>query len=115
MNKDFNEKELDKVLKKLEIEKSIEEKLEDGDYLTEDEIKYLCWEYPCIYEEEGDSGRWSTFMITVVDVNGKFYAINWQRGLTEYQENIYDNQPYECEIIKKEVTVTKTVINKIEK
>lgn len=99
----------------LKIEKSIEEKLEDGDYLSEDEIEQLCWDYPCVYQEEGDSGRWTTFITTVVEVNGKNYAINWQRGLTEYQENIFDNQPYECEITKEEVTITKTIINEVKK
>lgn len=54
-------------------------------------------------------------MVTVVEVNGKLYAINWQRALTEYQENIFDNQPYECEITKKEITITKTIINKVKK
>lgn len=96
MNKDFNEKELDKVLKKLEIEKSIEEKLEDGKCLTEDEIKYLCREYPCVYEEKGNSDRYTIFMMTIVDVDRQLYAIHWRKGLTECQENIYDNQPYKC-------------------
>lgn len=99
----------------LKIEKSIEEKLKDGDYLTEDEIEQLCWDYPCVYQEEGDSGRWTTFMTTVVEVNGKNYAINWQRGLTECQENIYDNQPYECEVVEEEVTVIKTTIYEVKR
>lgn len=94
----------------LKIEKSIEEKLEDGDYLTEDEIEHLCWDYPCAYQEEGDSGRWTTFMVTVVEVNGKLYAINWQRGLTEYQENSYDEQPYECELKQEEIKKIVTTI-----
>lgn len=99
----------------LSIDKSIEEKLQDGDHLTESEIESLCWDYPEVYEEEHDSGRWTTFMTTVVDVNGKNYAINWQRGLTEYQENIYDEQPYECELVEEEVTITKTTIYEIKK
>lgn len=96
MNNDFTEKELDKTLKRLEIEKSIEEKLEDGKCLAENEIAYLCREYPCIYEEEGNSGRYTIFMMTIVDVDGQLYAIHWQKGLTECQENIYDNQPFKC-------------------
>lgn len=107
--------EQDNNVYELKIEKSIEEKLKDGDYLTEDEIEQLCWDYPCVYQEEGDSGRWTTFITTVIEVNGKNYAINWQRGLTECQENIFDNQPYECEITEEEVTITKTVINEVKK
>ena len=99
----------------LSIDKSIEEKLQDGDYLTEREIEDLRWDYPEVYEEEHDSGRWTAFMTTVVDVNGKNYAINWQRGLTEYQENIYDEQPYECELVEEEVTITKTTIQEVKK
>lgn len=108
-------KEKDNNIYELEIEKSIEEKLEDGDYLTEDEIEQLCWDYPCAYQEEDDSGRWTTFMVTVVEVNGKLYAINWQKGLTEYQENSYDEQPYECELVEEEVTITKTTIQEVKK
>lgn len=104
--------EKDNNIYELKIEKSIEEKLEDGDYLSEDEIEYLCWEYPCAYQEEGDSGRWTTFMVTVVEVNGKLYAINWQRGLTEYQENTFDEQPYECELERKEVKKIVTTIRR---
>lgn len=99
----------------LNIDKSIEEKLQDGDRLTESEIENLRWDYPEVYEEEHDSGRWTAFMTTVVDVNGKKYAIDWQRGLTEYQENIYDEQPYECELVEEEVTITKTMIYRVEK
>ena len=99
----------------LSIDKSIEEKLQDGDNLTESEIESLRWDYPEVYEEEHGSGRWTTFMTTVVEVNGKNYAINWQSGLTEYQENIYDEQPYEYELVEEEVTITKTVINRVKK
>lgn len=94
----------------LEIKKSIEEKLKDKDDLSEREIANLVYEYPAVYEEEGDESRWSRFIQTVVEVGDKNYLINWQRGLTEYQENTFLEQPKECILKEEEVIVTRTVI-----
>lgn len=62
-------------------------------------------------EEEGDSGRWSIHMTTVLQDVGtnKFWAYNWQAGLTEYQENDYPWYGVEevelFEVVSVEVTV----------
>lgn len=43
-----------------------------------------------IDEEELDEGRWHMIMLTIVEFNGKLFGIEWDRGLTEYQENEFD-------------------------
>ena len=54
--------------------------------------------------------RWTEDMTTIFKVLGRFFAIDWQRGLTEFQENFYNEQPYE--VIKKEKVVTVTELVK---
>lgn len=53
---------------------------------------------------ENDSGRWTTCMTTVFEIGGRYFAIDWDRGLTERQENEYWNQPYEVTKLRYEKT-----------
>lgn len=57
---------------------------------------------------ENDSGRWMTYMTTVFEVGGRYFAIDWDRGLTERQENEYDSQPVEVKKHEYEKTFTVT-------
>lgn len=62
------------------------------------------WEH--VADEEHDSGRWSTFMSTIVrGPSGQLYGFQWDRGLTEYQE-------HSCEWpdVRKVTAVTKTIV-----
>ncbi len=80
----------------LEKELAISGKLERGEELTESEITYFlaCMGEP-VSEEEGERHRWTEEVHTVTRLNGKLYAVDWERGLTENNENEYPNQPYE--------------------
>lgn len=44
---------------------------------------------------ENDTGRWTTYMTTVFKIGDRYFAIDWDRGLTECQENEYCSQPVE--------------------
>lgn len=87
----------------------IYKKLQNQEKLSEEEIGSLVWDSERVYEEEGDDHRWQREMFTVVKVENKFYGICWMRGLTEYQENDYYEQPFEVasenktEVVKKEI------------
>lgn len=60
--------------------------------LNEKEQEDLLWESEQIDEDEHGSGRWTAYVSTVVRAkDGKFYRINWERGLTENQENIFED------------------------
>jgi hypothetical protein len=81
-------------------------KIEDKENLTEQELLELVdYEFD---REEGDSGRWTQNISSYIknDINGKLYCINWECGLTEYQENEFYQQPYE--VVKKERVITET-------
>lgn len=45
-------------------------------------------------------------MTTIVQVADRYFKINWERGLTEYQENSYYNQPKEVVPHEYEKTIT---------
>lgn len=40
-----------------------------------------------VEEIEGDTGRWMRMMTSIVEHEGRFFAVEWQSGLTEIQEN----------------------------
>lgn len=35
------------------------------------------------------SGRWTEYVETIVKTGEKYYSVNWERGLTESQEDLY--------------------------
>jgi hypothetical protein len=56
----------------------------------------------------GDDFRWQKQVFTVVQLYNRTFMIEWMQGLTEYQDNSYDYQPYEVEKISYEKTITVT-------
>ena len=60
---------------------------------------------------ENDSGRWTTYMTTVFKIGDRYFAIDWDRGLTECQENEYCSQPVEVtkRVYKRTIMVTEWV------
>jgi len=98
----------------LSMEEIITRKLKQQEELTDSELEEMQWRFEEVFEEEGKDGRWSKTMKTVFKVGDDLYALEWERGLTEMQENQYFKQPYKVKLVKKEVTVTTTEIVKLE-
>lgn len=46
-----------------------------------------------IYTEEGDDDRWYRYMSTISKLDDTYVVTNWEKGLTEYQDNEYDENP----------------------
>lgn len=64
-------------------------------YFTAEEAQDLVYEHE-IDREEYEDRRWSRTVYSVVKADdGKLYGIVWELGLTEYQENIFDDGDYE--------------------
>lgn len=59
----------------------------------------------------GDCGRWTQDMETIIQVGNDLWAIPWDQGLTECQENEFWEQPYRVE--RKERVVTQVYYEKI--
>ena len=103
-----------KYVNKYSPEEAIINKLNNGTNLSESELRDLYEYFGVVYEERGDDGRWSRHMLTVYRIGDKNYALDWNEGLTENQENDYSNQLYEVSVEEVEVTVTKTIVKPIE-
>lgn len=85
-------------------------KLKAGLTLEENEISSLIDCYDTVYTEEGENRRWTRSVLTVVNIDGTNYAIDWEEGLTESQENMFYNQPYKVKVEEVPVTIVKTVV-----
>lgn len=86
------------------FEREMLEKIVNKERLTERELSTLVYEGEEVDEIEGEDTRWTRCMTTVINLCGKNVAIDWQKGLTECQENEFYDQPYFVE--KKERVVT---------
>ena len=67
---------------------------------TEDEIMGMTYGDLGNYVDEinGERNRWTQCVVTIFEVNGRFFAVSWLRGLTEMQENdFYDAKVYEVD------------------
>lgn len=85
------------------------EKLKSGERLSERELATLVCDGFAVDEIEGDSGRWTQYVQTIIDIDGALWAIDWHRGLTEYQENEFYNQPYRVVKQERQVIITEYV------
>lgn len=81
------------------------QKIDKHEDLTEKELRRL-QEYS-VEDIEGDEGRWTRSIDSIVELFGRTFMLHWQRGLTEYQENEFMEQPYE--VAKRETTKTVVV------
>lgn len=79
-------------------------KIDAGENLTERELEKFRWYGNDV--EYGENRRWSRTVTTEVEYDGRFFIINWEEGLTEFQENWFYDQPYEVE----KITETQTVV-----
>ena len=90
---------------------SILTKLYTGEELNSKEIQQFLFgdyigDYKEIDEESYGSGRWTESMSTIIRVGDDLWCVDWEHGLTEYQENEFYKQPYRVEAVKKMIEVT---------
>ena len=79
-------------------------KLDNNVDLTDEELSRLVGEYE--YSEElGSKHRWTQTVHTVVKLDNRFFMVDWEQGLTEYQPNSFMTQPYEVEEYEKIIVV----------
>ena len=73
------------------------ERFDKGEKFSERELDSLRWEFNEVETIYGDNRRWSRSAQTIFEVQGRLFALDWEEGLTENQENEFFNQPYEVE------------------
>lgn len=93
---------------------TIIEKMYAGEKLSEKELSALVFadvEDDCeiVTESEGEESRWTRTVDTIIKVGEDYWDIPWERGLTEYQKNAFEEQPFRVKPIKEVITVTRWV------
>lgn len=83
------------------------EKIDTNQPLVEEELKRLVWEYE-VERSYGDDNRWTRGVASIIKLCGRTFMLYWQKGLTEMQDDFYNDQPYEVEKITYEKTITVT-------
>ena len=90
---------------------TLTEKILNRQELTSEEIKNLVYgdyEEPIEYIEEleGDDRRWSRTNTVIFKIDDRYFAIKYEHGLTECQENQYYSQiAEEVKVVEKQITV----------
>lgn len=83
----------------------IKEKILNGEELTSYEAREAFYAYPYMDEDRGESGRWSCGVERIIVVEGRYFSVWGDIGLTEYQEDEFEPQvlpevePYEETIV----------------
>lgn len=63
---------------------------------TESEIREMVCGWEEVYEVSRGGGRWTEHMFTVVKDpdTGVLWGVNWEKGKTEMQEHMFEEQPF---------------------
>ena len=82
-------------------------KFDSGEALTPAELEDMTCYLTVVDEWEGEEKRWTRDMSTIVESpDGRYFRIDWERGLTEVQEPfVYEKQPIEVHRQLEERTV----------
>ena len=71
--------------------------IDAGKELDENTLCDLAYYYG-IDDEYGENRRWSRWRKTILNLNGRYFALVWDEGLTEMQSDEFYEQPYEVEL-----------------
>lgn len=95
-------------------EKEFLQRYDNKEEFTESELADLRDDLEEVGTSYGDNRRWLRTAITIFKIEGRYFALEWEEGLTEMQENQYYNQPYEVYPTEKVQTITVIAWNKKE-
>lgn len=87
------------------FEELMVQKIDHGKKLTEKELSNLVHEFG-IETDHGENRRWTRSNYTICKLCGRYFEVDWEEGLTEYQDNEYRYQPVEVELHEYEKVIT---------
>jgi hypothetical protein len=105
----------EKEYKRNHYDEYILNKIDSGENLDESELRNLRWEFDEVEIQYGENRRWSRSVRSILEIGGRYFALDWDEGLTEMQENEFYNQPIEVEKKEYPKTITVTEWNEIKK
>lgn len=71
------------------------QRFDSGDKFNEKEMWSMMDYFREIEVIYGDCEEWTQNMTTIFLIGDRYFALEWERGLTKYQEDWVDKQPYE--------------------
>lgn len=81
------------------------DKIDKKVLLSEEEIERIIFDYS-IDSEDIDESRWSMYTHSIVKLNNRTFRVEWERGLTECQDNYFNSQlPVEVEEVERVIKV----------
>lgn len=87
-------------------DKEFLEKYDKGEKFTEEETKELIMEFYEVDRIEGENRRWSRWVDVIIEVEGRYFMIGYDEGLTEMQPNdYYDSHVEEVKQVEKTIVV----------
>ncbi len=96
-----------------EYEKAMLELLDAGKFTRGDRVNFA-FELDACEVKEGHDHRWQREMTTVAKLGDRFFKMNWMAGLTESQDNDFDEDPVEVEKVITEKIVKVITWNTID-
>jgi len=101
---------MENYIEEFEDFENIKEKILAGEKLTWEEVRDMFWEYPAVYEEEGEHHRWYYPVYKVFQIGERYFQLEAMIGLTEMQDNEYEPQvAVEVRPQEKVITITEWV------
>ena len=64
--------------------------------------------------EEGENRRWSRTVTSIAKINGRYFKILWEEGLTEYQDNSVWDAPIEVNKLEYDKIVPEHTVHIVE-
>lgn len=79
-------------------------KIDNKEELSRKEMLDILDLYTISVKEE-ETLRWAKAMKSIIQLQDRYFCIEWQQGLTEYQEDIFNKQPYEVKKVEYEKVI----------
>ena len=64
--------------------------------------------------EEGENRRWSRTATSIAKINGRYFKILWEEGLTEYQDNSVWDAPIEVNRLEYDKVIPEHTVHIVE-
>lgn len=85
---------------------ALKEKILNKEELSEEEVEEALDSFNVVSEKVLEQNRWNLAIESIIEVEGRFFSIFWDRAATEYQDNYFIEQTLdEVALVEKTVKV----------
>ena len=88
------------------FEAEVIRRIDSKENFDEDELSELLWRLDEVDRIQYDDDRWTRPVSSILRIGERFFQLDWDKGLTESQQDYYEEQPLEV-FYKERVVVEK--------